>query len=210
MEKQYFVNKEYNKLKRKNAVVLSVILTMMLLSMSAVFASGGNYVIAVIFALLVIVPIIAIPSGFKNYPISEKPQIIITDSNITINDKIFTIKEVLKISVLIEVPSSKIDKKDVEFLEYLRTTFPEDNYVGTFDIIYLDEKGKKQVAYSTIDHVVDALINSAKVGVKNYELKFTMKKNSVVNICDLKAYKEEKVDKSLEEISKKTRKRQLL
>ncbi len=211
MRKEYFVNIEYNKKKRKNAIVLSIILTMLLLFMASVFAVNGDYFFTIIFLLLLIVPILSIPSGFKNYPVHNKPIVVIENNSITANGKTFNYKNIKRILVIVELPSSKIDKDDLKTLDYLRTTMPEDNFYGTFDIYYEGSKKKTEIEYTTIDHVVDALYAVAETGFKAYKLKFTIKKNTVVNECDLKkniesVAKEDSVDK----LSKRQRKRQLL
>lgn len=211
MRKEYFVNIEYNKKKRRSAIVLGVILTMLLLIMSATFAVNGDYLFAIVFLLFLIVPIISIPSGFKNYPVHNKPIVVIENDTVTANDKTFKLKEIKKVVAIIELPSSKIDKEDLETLDYLRTSMPEDNFYGTFDIYYQGSKKKTEIEYTTIDHVVDALYAVAETGFKAYKLKFTIKKNTVVNECDLKKRKELLAKEDpLDKVSKKQRNRQLL
>ncbi len=211
MRKEYFANKEFNKTKRRNAVVLSIILAFMLLFMAATFAVKGDYLFSGVFALLLVIPILAIPSGFKNYPIHDKPIVIIEDGVIIANGKTFKIKEIKKLNVIIELPSSKIDKQDLELLDKLRTSIPEDDFYGTFDIVYQGEKNKNEIEYAYIDHVVDALYCMVENGLKKYDLKFTIKKNTVVNECDLKkVIEKEKKENALDKTTKKERKRQLL
>ena len=209
MKKEYFVCKEFNRIKRKKAVMLSVVLALIILSMSAIFAANKDYVFTFVFLSLLIVPIISLPSSFKNYPVHDKAIVVIDKDSIIANDKNFKIKDIYKITSIIELPSCKIDSKDKETLQNMKTCIPEDEYYGSFDIVYYDLKGKKQVEFTYIDHVVDALSLAVNNGVKNYELKFTIKKNTVVNEYDFKKQvKEETLP--LEKVSKKSRKRQLL
>ncbi len=209
MKKEYFANREFNRYKRRKAVTLSVILFLLILGMSAIFATNKQYFFAGVFLCVLIVPIISLPLSFKNYPLHVNPIVIVDKDIIEINKKIFNVKDIYKISTIIELPSCKIDSKDRELLQSLKTCVPEDEYYGSFDVVYYDTKGKRQVEYAFIDHVVDALSLAVLNGVKNYELKFTIKKNTVVNECDLKKQLKSE-EKPLGATSKKSRKLQLL
>lgn len=211
MRKEYFANKEFNKSKRRNAVVLGIILGVLLLSMAAIFANQGDYLFAGLFAVLLIIPILSIPSGFKNYPVHDKPIAIIEDGVLTANGKTFKIKEIKKLNVIIELPSSKVDKQDLELLDKLRTSIPEDDFYGTFDIVYAGENNKTQIEYAYIDHVVDALYCMVENGLRKYDLKYTIKKNTVVNECDIKkVIEKQKQEEALDKTTKKERQKQLL
>ena len=209
MKKEYFANKDFNRVKRKKAVTLSVVLVFIILSMSALFAASNAYVFTFVFLSFILIPIISLPTSFKNYPLHDNPIVTINEDSIIVNDKSFKIKDINKISIIIELPTSGIESKDKECLEKMRTSVPEDEYYGSFDIVYYDKKGKKQVEYSYIDHVIDALTIASLNGVKHYELRFAIKKNVVVNECDFKkSIKNEEMP--LEMVSKKARNRQLL
>ncbi len=211
MKKDYFANIEYNRKKRRSSVVLAVILTLILLSMAVVFVANKDYVFAILFASFIIVPIITIPSGFKNYPVHSNPIVSIERGLIVSNGKAFNIKDINTVTVLIELPSSKIDKEDLKTLEELKTTMPEDEFFGSFDISYYDKKGKPQIEYAYIDHVIDALYSAVECGVKKYVIKFTIKKNTVTNECDLKKKIEKDAkENALNKVSKKARSRQLI
>lgn len=211
MKKEYFANKEYNKSKRRNSIFLSIILTMLLLFMASIYAVKGDYGFALIFALLLVIPIAAIPAGFKNYPLHDKPIVVIENGVLIANDKTFKIKEIKKLNVIIELPSSKIDKDDIETLERLKKEIPEDLYFGTFDIVYDGGKKKSEIEYAHIDHVVDALYQMVDNGLRKYDLKFTIKKNTVVNECDLKkVLDKQKQENALNKTTAKERKRQLI
>ncbi len=211
MKKDYFANIEYNRKKRRNSVVLSVILTFILLSTAVVFVVNKDYIFAVLFLLFMIVPIITIPLGFKNYPVHGNAIISIEKGLIISNGKAFDIKDINTVTVLIELPSSKIDKDDLKILEQLKTAMPEDEFFGAFDISYYDKNGKPQVEYAYIDHVIGALYHAVECGVKKYAIKFTIKKNTVTNECDLKKKLENDAkENALNKVSKKARNRQLI
>ncbi len=209
MKKTYYANIEYNKLKRRNAVLLSVILFMALLSMAAMFASQGQYLFAIIFGFILILPIVTVPSAYKNFPVDGREIVAIENNLIKVNNKEFKVKDVLKLNVIITLPSTKNDVKDRQILENLKKEYPTEDCYGTFDIVYIDSKGKRQVEYSTIDLAISALKDAVSIGVKNYSLKYTIKKNVVLNECDLKKEPVNDEDK-LEKVSQKNRKRQLL
>ena len=211
MRKEYFANKEYNKLKRRNSILLSIILTMLLLFMASVYAVKGDYGFALIFIAILVIPIVAIPAGFKNYPVHDNPIVIIEDGELIANGKTFKIKEIKKLNVIIELPSSKVDKDDIKTLDKLKTNIPEDLFHGTFDIVYAGEKKKTEIEYAHIDHVVDALYQMVDNGLRRYDLKFTIKKNTVVNECDLKkVLDKQKQENALDKTTVKERKRQLI
>ena len=211
MKKEYFVNKEFNRRKRRSAIVLGAILALFLLFMAATFAVQGVYLFAGLFAVLLIIPILSIPSGFKNFPVHDKPIVVIENGEVTSNGKTYKIKDIKKVNVIVELPTCKDDKKDLELLNNLKSSIPEDEFFGTFDIIYGVEKGKAQIEYAYIDHVVDALYAMVENGLKKYDLKFTIKKNIVVNECDLKKVLDiKKQENSLDKTSKKDRTKQLL
>ena len=211
MKKEYFANKEFNKNKRRNAIVLSVFLSFMLLFMSATFAVKGDYLFTILFVLLLVIPILAIPAGFKNYPIHDNAIVVIENEEIVSNGKTFKLKEIKKLNVIIEIPSCKIDKEDIKTLDRLRTSIPKDDYFGSFDIVYKNEKNKIVIEYAYIDHVIDALYCMVDNGLKKYDLKFTIKKNTVVNECDLKkVLDKQKQENALDKTTKKERKKQLI
>ena len=58
MKKEYFANKDFNRLKRKKAVTLSVVLVFIILSMSALFAASNDYVFTFVFLSFILIPII--------------------------------------------------------------------------------------------------------------------------------------------------------
>lgn len=209
MQKKYYANLEFNKLKRRNSITLSILLFMALLSMSAMFASQGQYLFAIIFGLILILPIVTVPSAFKNFPVDGREIVVIEDNLIKINKKEFKVKEIVRLNVIITLPSTKKDSEDRAILERLSKEYPEEDTYGSFDIVYLDNKGKKQVEFSTIDNVIDALKTAVSIGVKSYSLKYSIKKNTVANECDLKKAPK-KEEENLKNVSSKNRKRQLL
>ena len=210
MKKEYFSNLEYNRKKRKSAIFLSLFLTILILGLVSLFAINKDYVFVVVFAFMLVIPIVTLPSAFKNFPVNGKPIVIIEDDSITVNGVTKNVKEIASINVLIELPSCKVDKKDIELLNELKSSIPKDLYYGNFDLFYYDDKKKRQSLYSHVDHVVDALYLASKIGVKDYSLKFVINKNVVTNDCDLRKVLNSQGEKPLESVSKKNRTKQLI
>ena len=66
MKKQFFGNVEYNRAKRRNSVILCILLTICLLGTSSIFLTTKSVVFGVIFLVPLILPFIALKRGVAN------------------------------------------------------------------------------------------------------------------------------------------------
>ncbi len=210
MKKDYFCNLDYNRAKRKNSLLLSLLLIICILGTISIFIALKDYTFIAIFALCLIVPIIAIPSAFKSYPLSVNPILSITDKEIIVGKETFKIKDIIKVKCIIDLPYSKIDAENKKLLNEMKSVKPENIYFGTFDIVIKDEKGKTRIIYSHIDEVIDALETAIEMGLKHYSLIYSIKKTSVVSEFDFKSSIANQKEIEKQTTTKKAKTKQLI
>ncbi len=210
MKKDYFCNLDYNRAKRRNSLLLSMLLIICTFGMISIFIALNDYTFIVIFAMLLIIPIIMIPSAFKTHPLTVDPIVSITDSEILVGKETFKIKDVIKVKCIIDLPYSKIDAENRKLLSEMKSVKPENIYFGTFDVVVKDEKGKTRIIYSHIDGVVDALETAIKMGLKHYSLIYAIKKTSVSSEYDFKGNIASEKEKAKQTNSKKSKTKQLI
>ena len=92
----------------------------------------------------------------------------------------------------------------------MKTTKLGDEWYGNLDIIVKDAKGKNKMLYTHIDNVVDAMLTLIKLGIKNYELSYSLKKNKVVSEYDYRKDVLNEIDQEYNKLSKKDKKKQLI
>lgn len=210
MKKEFYPEINHNRQKRRNAVVLSVLLFVCMLGMISLFLVNKDYPFAVFFALFLFLPVISIPSAFSSYPVDGKPFITITDKDITISKNTVKLKDVIRVKIIIELPASKIDSENLALLDKMKTEKPEDIFYGNFDVIYYDEKGRTRTLYGHIDGVIGALYTALEIGVKNYTLTYSIKKNVVRSEYDFKRDIALKKELENQQASKKQKAKQLI
>ena len=66
------------------------------------------------------------------------------------------------------------------------------------------------MVYTHIDHVIDGMLTLIRLGIKNYELSFSQKKNKVVSEYDYRKDILDENDEQYKSLSKKDKKRQLI
>ena len=210
MEKNYYANLEYNRRKKNQGIILSALLILFMLGTVSVFVATKQYTFVIPFAAILLLPIFTIPSIFKNYPTDNRVMVCIKDKEITMDNTTCKLKDITKIRVTIELPASRLDSENKQTLEKLVKEKPEDVYFGNFDLVVKDSTGKKKVLYSHIDGVIDALNTLLSLGVKYYEVRYTIKKQSALLEYDMRNDIIVEKEKALQTTSKKERKKQLL
>lgn len=210
MEKNYYPNIQYNKNKKRTGLIFSILLLVVMLGPTSLFFSTGQMDFAAIFGMFLLLPIFLIPSIIKNYPTKNEPIVIIKDKEMFIDKVTAKYKDVTLIKVTIELPASKLDSENDALLQKVKTEKPENVYFGNLDIVWKDAKGKKRVLYSHIDNVIDALETLLSLGLKHYEINFTIRKKSVKCEYDIRKEKALEKEKTLQATSVKDRKKQLL
>ncbi len=210
MEKNYYANMEYNRRKKNQGVTLSVLLLVFMLGTASVFIATKQYSFVIIFGAVAILPIFLLPSIFKNYPTDNRIMVAIKDREVSMDGTTCKLNNITKIRVTIELPASRLDSENKITLSKVAKEKPEDIYFGNFDLVVKDDMGKKKVLYSHIDNVIDALNTLLLLGVKHYEIHYTIKKQSVICEYDLRKDMAIEKEKTLQSTSKKDRKKQLL
>lgn len=210
MEKNYYANMEYNRRKKNQGVTLSVLLLVFMLGTASVFIATKQYSFVIIFGAVAILPIFLLPSIFKNYPTDNRVMVAIKDREVSMDGTTCKLNNITKIRVTVELPASRLDSENKITLSKVAKEKPEDIYFGNFDLVVKDDMGKKKVLYSHIDNVIDALNTLLSLGVKHYEIHYTIKKQSVICEYDLRKDMAIEKEKSLQSTSKKDRKKQLL
>lgn len=209
MIKEYKSNVEYSKIKRRNSVIMSILLLIVSLGMASLFVAFKQWTFVAVFALFAFLPIFAIPSTFKNYPVDHRTLIEINDGVIKVNGEEVNLKQIEKIRASVELPASKIDSENIKRLNELKTSRPEENLIGTFDFVLKSEGKRPKILYTTIEDVAEATYDFVKLGIKDYRFTYNIKKNVVRCEYNFKNYFEP-IQKEEGKVSKKDKVRQLI
>ena len=210
MEKIYKSNLQYNSTKKRNSIVLCVILFIGILGLMSIFIAINAMDFILMTGAFLLFPIIMFPSIFMQYPTDGRQIIKITDKEITVHKETFKLKDVVSFKVIIEVPYTHADSDNLKFLNDLKNTKLEDEWYGNLDLVVKDSNGKKKMVYTHIDHVIDGMLTLIRLGIKNYELSFSQKKNKVVSEYDYRKDILDENDEQYKSLSKKDKKRQLI
>ncbi len=210
MNKKFYANLDYNKSKRKSAVLLSALLSICILGTVSIFVLSKDYVFIVFFAAFLAIPFLAIPSTFKSYPIDGKPVVTITDKDITIGKETVKIKDIIRIKCIIELPHSKIDAENRMLLDQMKTAKPEDIYFGSFDITTRDAQGKVKIIYAHIDNLISAIETAYEAGVKHVKLSYSIKKSTAESEYDFKGELAKAKEKEFQSASRKSKTKHLI
>ena len=210
MKKEYFANLEYNRLKRRKALTLSIIAFLLFSGTASVFFASGSPIIGAMFLLGLIVPITALPSAFKNHPIKNEPIVTFDNDLVIFKNKTLNVKEISSIKVTIDVPSYEVSKLDFNTIEEIKNRKPEDKHFGCFDVFYKNEKNQTSVIYTNIDGVIGALETALGLGVKKYAIFFAVKNNSIKSNYDMISLVKQKKQEEFSKTSKQTKTRQLI
>lgn len=207
---QFFVNNEYNKGKRKKAIILFIVLMIALFFTTIVFLVNGKMMPVFLIVIVGLMACLFFPPIVKSYPITDKPMWDIGTKEVSfgLNYKL-KLTDIISVDVRVDYYSESKDPNVIkEELERASKNPLDTKYFGTFDV-HVQGKKKEEVCYSMIEDCVGALQASVDFGVKKYKLMFYCKKQLVVS-----HYKFKKNDTStggdLKALSPKDRRKQLL
>ena len=193
---------------------MSTLLVFLALGLASAFllAKERDYLFAAIFAVIALLPIFTIPATFKTYPLKDDPIVKITDKDVTVFDKTVKYKDIIKVKVIIELPTSRLDSENKKLLEEMKDAKPENIYFGNFDVVYRDTNGKTITLYSHIDDVVEALETVVSYGFKDYQLSYSIKKQNVVSTYDFwkDALKRKEEEQATDKTTKTKKHKQLV
>ena len=210
MEKIYKSNLEYNSRKKRNGIILCVLLFLSIGGMMTFFIAKNDMDFILMTGAFLLFPIFMFPTIFTSYPTDGRAILTITDKDVTVGKETYKLKSITQIRVIIELPASKLDSENQKLLEEMKTTKLGDEWYGNLDIIVKDAKGKNKMLYTHIDNVVDAMQTLIKLGIKNYELSYSLKKNKVVSEYDNRKDVLNEIDQEYNKLSKKDKKKQLI
>lgn len=210
MEKIYYSNLEYNRKKKRNGIILCALLFLSLGGLASVFIVKNSVDFGLLFGAFALFPVVLFPAVLQMYPTDGRAILTITDKEVTVGKETVKLSKVTKFRVMIELPASLADSENLKLLEGMKTAKLENEWYGNLDLVVLDAQGKSKMLYTHIDEVVDAMLTLIKLGIKNYEVSFSIRKNKVVSEYDFRKDVLDEIDEEYNSLSKKERKKQLL
>lgn len=210
MEKKFYSDIEYNRAKRRSSIILNSLLIVVAIGTASMFVAQQDYLFMGVFLVVACLPIALIPISFKNHPVHGNSIITVTDNEITVMGETARVKDITKIKVLIELPPAKDDREGLEMLKEYKSIHPGYEFYGNLDMIYVGKDGKKRVAYSHVCNVIEALEAMIYVGVKNYSVTYSAKKNTMLSDHDFKNAVYSKKQEDNNKLSKKQKTKQLI
>ncbi len=210
MQKDFYSDIAYNREKRRSAVILNSLLVVVALGTASIFVLNKDWLFMGAFLVMALLPIALIPISFKNYPVDGKPVVTVTDKEITVMGQTVKIKDITKIKVLIELPPYKDDRESINKLQEIKSVHPGYEVYGNLDMFYIGQDGKKKTVYSHVTNVIEALELMLYVGVKNYSVTYSCKKNTTLSEFDFKNVVNDKKQVENAKTTKKQKTRQLI
>ncbi len=210
MEKRFYADLEYNRAKRRSAVILNSLLIVVAIGTASIFIAQKDYAFMAVFLLIALLPAALIPMSFKNYPVDGRSIITVTDKEITVMGQTAKIKEITKIKVLIELPPTKDETECIKTLNEYKTIHPGYEVYGNLDMFYIGADGKRKTSYSHVANVIEALEDILYVGVKNYSVTYSIKKNTALSTYDFKNVVANKKQEENNKLTKKQKTKQLI
>ena len=188
MKKEFFADIPYNKTKRRNGIILNIILVVLALGSASTFAAQKDWVFTTFFTLMLLLPAIAIPGTLKNYPTNGKPVIEFFDNEIRVTDEKLKYKDIIKVKIILELDARAIDITDLDEITKLKEEKPSEELSGDVDVFYRDAKGKQRVAFSHVKNAVQTIESFYEIGIKFYEVVYSVNKNNVESDFDFVSY----------------------
>ena len=207
---QFFINKEYNKGKRKKAIILFILLMIALFFTTIVFLVSGKMLGVFLIVMVGLMACLFFPPILKSYPITDMPMWDIGEKEVSFGTN-FKLKltDIISVDVRVDYYSESKDPNVIkEELEHASKNPLATKYFGTFDV-HVQGKKKEEVCYSMIEDNVGALQALVDFGVKKYNLTFYCKKQLVVSQYKFKK-NNTSVGGDLSELSQKDRRKQLI
>lgn len=179
-EKNYYPNVEYNRSRRnKFYVTLALLVLCMGLAIGAMIAISQIF-FALFFLVIIILMFTLIPSVIREYPVKTGvPALTVKNKVIYCQTKELVAADIEKVVVNVPVaPVSKLDSENKEYLKQFSAKYPDEKVFGTLDIfLKANTKNKKgETLYLSIEDCLGALTTLVAIGVKHYEIGFSLKK----------------------------------
>lgn len=210
MKKEFFADILYNRQKRRSAIVLNSLLIVVIVGTASIFIVKKDIIFSLFFLMFAFVPMLTIPSAFKNFPVHGNPVLTVTDKEVLIMGMDIKLKDISSFKATICLQPLKTEKETVEMLEEIKDKKPPEDFDGDFDIYYFDENGKKKTVFSHVQNVVGAIEALIELGVKTYSLNYSCKKNVVKSTYDFKSDLANRRQAENAKVSKKSKTKQLI
>lgn len=210
MIKEFFADIEYNRQKRRSAIILNSLLIVVTWGTASIFIVKKDIIFSLFFLIFSFIPMITIPSAFKNFPVHGKAVLSVLEKEVVVMGLTLKLKDISSFRATITLPPCKTEKENIEILEEFKSQKPHEEFDGDFDIFYVDSKGKKQTAFSHVQNVAGAIEAMIDFGVKNYSLIYSAKKNTVKSTFDFKSDIANRRQAEMNQSNKKGKNKQLL
>ena len=211
---KFYPDVEFNKKERRKMFLYAVLLVFMLGGMTLVmFLSDQTMSImsGVIMAFVLIVGVMMIPGGLKQYPVKNDAIIEVGPKEATIAGKTVKISDIYEVRLTITLAPVGTKEENEKFLDEIMKAEPERNMTANLDFTMktpIDPKGREKEIYTTIANAYEGLLAFYKAGCKHYRIIYSMKKLTRVSTYNLGDTVAENGLK-LSQISKKDRAKQL-
>ena len=210
MEKRFYSDLEYNRTKRRGAVIFGSLGLVVAVGTASIFIAQKDYLFMAVFLIVACLPAALIPLSFKNYPMHGNSIITVGDKDITIMGQNIKVKEITKVKVFIELPNMATDSETIEMLNEYKNVHPGYEFSGNLDVFYIGADGKKKTVYSHVSNVIEALEAMLYIGVKNYSVTYSAKKNNVISTFDFKNLVANQKQEENNKLTKKQKTKQLI
>lgn len=211
-EQSFYPDIEYNKSRRLKYFSLLILLTLCLGMVIGSMVATKQWMIAAFMGMILVMMLIMIPSVIKNHPVKKNvPELTVYGKDVTAQGKQLRVQDIEKIVVNVTVPTiSKKTDENQKYLKEVASTYPEEPYLGTFDVYLKPGPGVKkgEAIYMTIDDCITAASVLIEAGVKHYAIGFSMKKWYEPASFSLK--KQEVRQTKLADLSEKERLKQII
>ncbi len=213
VEKSFYPDVSYNKSKRIKFFSLFALLLICMGIPAAAFITLGEWWIAMIILVVVLVVACFIPQTLRNYPVkSGVPQLEVSGREVKACGKTFHVQDIESARVIIELaPVSKIDSENKAFIKKFASKMPEDECFGTIELTfkpYTAGVKKGESIFCVVEDCLGALTALVDIGLKHYAIGFSMRK--LYEAAQFSITKTEIKQQKLTDVSQKDRLKQIL
>jgi len=209
--KKFYPDIALNKSKKLKYLSLLLLFLFFVGGTAIVIALGKNsksYVMAGSLGIIIIFIIALIPSVIKQYPTKQVALIEISPKEVKVQNETVKISDISKVRMTISLNSVGKKDENMKFIKETAAKKPEEGLTGDLDFVIRQKNGKDKVLYSTISNCPEALTTLYKLGLKHYEILYSLGKLSELSTFRLEETLTED-GKKLSDISKKDRVKQL-
>lgn len=206
-DKIFYPSIEYNKKRRLKYFVLSAVGIVLSVGFAAWIATTGNLMGLFMLAFVVLV-VALLPKALKENPVKRIPMVTITQKEVVVAGKKIVRSSITAVRAIVYLGSVGNSLENRKFIEKTAGERPLENMMGSIEIEYTLENGKKQSEFAVIENVTEALLCFVKEGKASYRLGYTLGKDYRVSTYNLKELVAEETVKN--EVSQKNKVKQII